>query len=493
LAKLLIHLFTAQGYGYFRDEFYYLACANHLDYGYVDQPPLSIYLLYISRALLGDSLLALRFLPAVAGALTVWFTGLITERLGGNRLAILISGISVIAAAVYLSLDHFYSMNAFDILFWTLSAYFLLRALQGPSPLSWILLGLVLGLGLMNKISILWFGAGMLAGLLLTRHRRHLLTPWPYICAAIAFLIFSPYILWQTQHDWATIEFMRNATLNKMAENKPLDFVKEQILQMNPFTFPVWLSGLGYLLFSKARRNEMVLALIYISVFLILISSGSARSEYLSASYTMLYAAGGVFIADFASRKQLAWLPYAVAAVVGLSIIVILPFAIPVLPVEKYIEYQKAFGIEPSTAERKEVGALPQFYADMFGWEEQVAEVARVFKSLPEEERRKAGIFGNNYGQAGAIDLLGKRYGLPRAISNHNNYWIWGPQGFSGEVMIIIGGDAEDHSRSFEEVEQAGMVRCKYCMPYENNKPIYVCRKVKAAPEELWAQIRHYD
>ncbi|TDI13316.1 MAG: phospholipid carrier-dependent glycosyltransferase, partial [Acidobacteria bacterium] len=239
--KLVLHLVTHRGYGMFRDEYYYLACAERLAWGYVDHPPFSIFLLWIVRNLLGDSLLAVRLLPALAGAATVLLVGLMARRLGGGLFAQSLAMVGALAAPIYLALDHFYSMNAFDLVFWALAAYLILLLVQGAGVRVWLLLGAVLGLGLMNKISILWLGFGLLVGLLVTQRRRWLLTPGPWLAAGLAVLLFLPYILWQVGNDWPTVEFIRNASGQKMLEVKPLDFMLSQLRVMNPAVAPLWL------------------------------------------------------------------------------------------------------------------------------------------------------------------------------------------------------------------------------------------------------------
>jgi hypothetical protein len=493
-AKLLIQLLTAQGYGYFRDEFYYLACADHLAFGYVDQPPLSIFLLWLVRSLIGDSVFALRLLPAVAGAVTVWLVGLITRELGGRGFAQALAMLAAIAAPIYLALDHIYSIHA--LVFWPLAALMLIRVLRDPSRDRWLILGLVLGLGLQNKISILWLGFGILVGLLLTRQRRLLTTSGPWLAGGVAFLVFLPHLVWQVLHDWPTLEFMARATGEKMAAKSALPFLAEQIRVVNPTTLPIWLAGLGFLLLARSVERFRPLAWIWITVFLLLILSGSSRASYLAPAYTWLFAAGAVFWEGLCERLRVPigqLLRPALVAPVVISGIVLSPMALPVLAVEDYVAYSQALGFEPSTEERKELSELPQFYADMHGWQSIVDTVADVYDTLSPEEQEVAAVFTGNYGEAGAIDLLGRKHGLPVAVSGHNNYWLWGPRGRTGEVAIGIGGSREYLEDIFEEVELAARTDCGYCMPYENDQPVWVCRRLRAPIKELWPELKHFD
>jgi len=495
-AKLLIHLLTAQGYGYFRDELYYLACADHLAFGYVDQPPLSIFLLWLVRSLFGDSVFALRLLPAVAGAVTVWLVGLITRELGGRGFAQALAMLAAIAAPIYLALDHVYSMNALDLVFWPLAVLLLIRVLQEPSQNRWLLLGLVLGLGLQNKISILWLGFGILVGLLLTRQRRLLATPGPWLAGGVALLVFLPYLVWQVLHDWPTLEFMARATGEKMAAKSALSFLAEQIRVLNPTTLPIWLAGLVFLLTAKTVERFRPLAWIWITVFLLLVLSGSSRANYLAPAYTWLFAAGAVFWEGLCERLRVPFgqlLRPALIAPLVISGVVLSPMALPVLAVENYVAYSQALGFAPSTDERKELAELPQFYADMHGWESIVETVASVYDTLSPEEQNVAAFFTGNYGEAGAIDLLGRSRGLPVTVSGHNNYWMWGPRGRTGEVVIGIGGSEEYLGEIFEKVELAARTDCGYCMPYENDQPVWVCRGLRKPIEELWPELKHFD
>lgn len=489
-AKLLIHLFTSIGYGYFRDEFYYLACADHLAWGYVDHPPLSIFVMWFWRALFGDSMFAIRFLPAVAGSIAVFLAIQIVHRLNGGPFAQLLAGTAMIVAPIYLAIDSFYSMNAFDLIFWSLAIYILLRILQGENDRNWIFLGLALGFGLLNKISVLWLGIGIFGALLLTLHRRVLLTKGPWIAALIAALLFSPYIFWQIRNGWPTLEFMHNATSYKMASISPLEFFAGQILALHPLTFPIWLIGLIDLIRKKDVRP---LGLMYLIVFIILIINRASRVEYLSPAYPILFASGAVTLERWISIRNLQWLRPAYVALLIIGGAITTPLVLPLLPVEQYIRYSSALGMKPSTEERKEVGKLPQFFADRHGWDAMVADVAKVYQSLSPSDQAQCGIYAQNYGEAGAIALLGKKYHLPKALCGHNNYWFWGPGNFHGNVMIVIGGDPADHKQSFEEVKQAGVIECGYCMPYENHNPIFLCRGLKVDPKLVWPRVRHFD
>jgi hypothetical protein len=495
LLKLVIHLGTNAfaSYGIFRDELYYIACSNRLALGYVDHPPLSIYLLSLSRLIFGESLFAIRLFPAFAAAFTVLLTGLLVRKLGGGKSAVILAALAVMLAPIQLGMNTVYSMNCFDILLWALLAYIVILIVKENKPKWWIVLGILMGLGLLNKIGMLWFGFGFFLALLLTKLRRYLLTKWPWIAGVLAFLIFSPFIIWNIMHDFAHLEFIRNARMLKYAGVSAKDFVLGQILLQNPVALPLWLAGLYFFFFHKDGKKFRILGIIYTVAFLILLISGHSKPEYLSPAYPMLFAGGAVLFERLFSRKYWRWLKLAAPAVIAISGILLAPLALPILPVEKFIKYSVFLGMGPSTYEEKELAQLPQYFADMFGWENMAATVARVYHSLPTEEKSKTIIFAQNYGEAGAIEYYSKKYDLPTVISSHNNYWLWGYGDDAAEVYIFLGGESDDYLKHIFQVEQAATIRCEYCMPYENNLPVYVCRNKKIKISEIWEFMKHYE
>ncbi len=490
LAKLLLHVASAPGYGYFRDEFYYLACADRLAWGYVDHPPLSIAVLAGVEMLFGDSLYAIRSVPAIAGAATILLVGLITRRMGGAHFAQSLAMLAALIAPIYLALDHFYSMNALDVLIWAAVAYALVELLAGGSPRIWLVVGALLGLGLLNKISVLWLGLGLLVGLLATERRAWLKTRWPWLAAGLALLILSPHVAWQMSHGFPTAEFIQRATSEKMTSVSLLGFMKGQLRALHFLNAPIWLAGLGVLLFGAQGSRFRMLGWTYLTVFGLLAWSGSSRAGYLSPAYTWLFPAGALLIE---SRLRSRTMRASIFAALALGGILMAPAALPLLPVDTYIRYARSLGIEPGTEERKEVGALSHFYADMHGWDSIVGTIAGAYRDLSEEERQRAVIFTSNYGEAGAVDLLGRAHGLPRATSGHNNYWLWGPGEAKGDVVILMAGSREDLEQSCADVRLAATTDCGYCMPYENRRPIWVCRGFARPLGEVWPTLKHFD
>ncbi|HEU4533661.1 MAG TPA: glycosyltransferase family 39 protein, partial [Polyangiaceae bacterium] len=376
LVKLAVQLAALPGYGYFRDELYYIACSERLAWGYVDHPPFAVALLKAVRLALGDSLWALRVVPAFAGALLVFLAGEAAVALGGGAAAGAIACAAVLGAPVLLGMDHFWSMNAFDGLFWAASVLLFARAWRAPSPRAWAALGAAFGLGLLNKASLLWLGAGFGVALAASREGRRLLrTPGPYLAALVAALPIAPHLAWQVEHGWPTLEFARNALAEKYKAHSPLGFLLEAALMLGPASAPLWLAGP----LAALRRPGLgrALGVAWLTVLGVLAFSKSGKAEYLSAGFFLAASLGAVELERALARpgrRGPSSRAVAVAAVALLGAqLALAPLALPLLPVPRYLAYAAALGIEPSTSENKELGALPQFFADMHGWPEQVA------------------------------------------------------------------------------------------------------------------------
>jgi Dolichyl-phosphate-mannose-protein mannosyltransferase len=492
LATLLLHVLADVNYGYFRDELYFLACGRHLDWGYVDQPPLVAAIAAFSRWLLGDSLRAIRFFPALAAAGKVLLTGLIARELGGRRYAQVLACVAVIAAPAYLGIDHLLTMNAFEPLFWMGCAYVAIRIIKGGSPKLWLVFGALAGLGLENKYSMLFFGFAFVVGLVLTPQRKALLNPWIWLGGVVAFLIYYPNFLWEVRHHWPMFEILSN--IQHSSKNTPvslLSFFLSQLLLMEPLAAPLWLTGLAWLFFSKAAKPFRLLGWTFAVLFATFVLL-HGKVYYLAPAYPMLFAAGGIVTENWIERRGTAWLKTAIVDILVAAGGILAPFAIPILPVESYIAYQKALHLEPPRTEQHKMGPLPQGYADMFGWPEMVGKVAEVYGKLTPQEKSKCAIFAQNYGEAGAIDFFGPKYGLPHALSGHNNYFLWGPGQYTGDVMIVMGDRREVLEKYFDSVELGAVFENPYVMPYENDMPIWICRGAKIPLKELWPRVKVY-
>jgi hypothetical protein len=494
--KLAMELPYATAYGYFRDELYYLACARRLAWGYVDHPPLSVAILAGVRSFAGEGLLAIRLVPALVGAVVIGLTAALTKRFGGGTLAQGLAGLAVLAAPEYMASSHVYSMNSLDVLFWTLAALFAARALLADGPKDqrgtpWVMLGLTLGLGLENKLSMLWYMGGLFVGIAVTPSRAWLKTRWPWVAGGIALVLIAPYAAWEQTHGWPTREFMHNASTEKMASISPWAFFWGQVESMSILSAPLWLLGLGALLTSQRLARWRALGVAFVCVFLLLVVNGKSRVGYLAPAFPPLFAAGAAFADEWLSARSWAY-PVCAGAMIVCGAIAA-PFAVPVMPVYEFERYAERLGQTPHSDEKKEMGALPQFYADMFGWKELTENVAVVYGSLTDEERRDAAIYASNYGEAGAIELFGAEAYLPTPISGHNNYWLWGPRGASGRVVILVGSSPDRWRSRCESVEVAAVVSHSLVMPYEAQLPISVCRSTKVPLEEMWPKLQHYE
>lgn len=480
-------------YGYMSDELYYLDCAAHLAWGYVDHPPLSLAVLAAGRSLLGDSLLALRWWPALAHGGTLVLTALLARELGGERRAQGLAGLAVLASPAFLGLSGFYSMNAFEPVLWTGAALLVARIVTGAPPATWLALGLVLGLGLLNKISTLWFGLGLAVGLLLTPCRAWLATPWPWLAGALALAIFAPHVAWQLQHDWPTVEFIRNATSEKMVPKSPLGFVRDQVLVMHPLMLPLWAAGLVHCFATAAGRPFRVLAWIWITVFTLLLASGSGRATYLAPAYPILLAAGAVAFERIAQARRWRWLPVTAAVVFALAGAAGAPLAVALLPPERYVGYERALGLSAPVEQQDELGPMPLHYALRFGWDEMLAALERAQASLSPAEREQAVVLAPWFGAAGAINFFGPERGLPRAISGHNNYWLWGPGDTGAEVLLALTSTDTALRDRYHDVERVAELDCRHCMPFVDRLAVYVCRSPRRPIADWWPEVKRFE
>lgn len=494
IPALILHLIAIKGYGYFRDELYYLACANHLDFGYVDQPPLSLVLLKAIRIVLGDSLVALRILPVLGAALFILLTGLMARELGGKKFAIALSCTAAFAPLGNFFIFNFYSMNFLDLLFWAALILIVLRIVKTGNrhPKYWLLFGLIAGLGLQNKISILFIGFGLAVGIVLSKERKHLKSKYLWFGVGIAALLFLPYIIWNMSHGWPTLEFIENASQYKNVPVNPLQFLLGQVLYNNPIAILVWLPGLWYFFFNKEGKTYRLFGWMYLAIY-ILFTLQHAKDYYLTGIYPILFAGGAVLLESRFEKLRWNWpKPVLILIIISTSLF-LCPITLPILPAETTAAFVKSLGLSGYAQERQRIGPLPQHFADMHGWEEMVEKVARAYDTLSPEEKKSCIIYGRNYGEAGAVDFFGKKYGLPPAFSGHNSYFFWPPQkGYKANVIIIIGGSKEDHEKNLDSVTEVDRTACPYCMPYENNRPIYIGRGFKHSLEEIWPSVKDF-
>jgi len=496
IAKLIFHIYFNNRYGYFRDEFNYIACGDHLVWGYVDQPPLIPFLIHMSRAMLGDSLRAIRFIPALASSLLVVQTALIARELGGRRYALLLSAITVVIAPQYLSNASLLGTNCLEPNLWMGCAYFVILAIKRNDPRYWFWFGVVAGIGLEEKYSIALFGFGVVVGLLLTEHRRVLLNKWIWLGGLAAFLIFLPNLLWNIHYDWPFLQLMRGIRAEGRDVVLPAgQYFFQQTLLVNPLTAPIWITGLLTLLFSSRLKPYRVLGISYLvcyTAFFLL----HGKNYYLAPIYPMLLATGAVVIESALSgagaparQARLNWLKPVIVLILLASGAHLAPVVVPILSPNRFLAYAKTLPFKLPVMEHSHArAALPQWYSDQFGWQEIVGETAVAWNKLGPNERADCGIFAQDYGQAGAIDFLGRSYGLPKSLSGHQTWYLWGPRGYSGNCMIVLDDSRENLEALWSNVEFVG-TSADNAYALEKNIDVFICRGSKfATMADLWVK-----
>ena len=489
----MVQAALATSYGYFRDELYFLACSDHLAAGYVDFAPLSAWVLHFNRVLLGDSLHALRLLPALAFGSEIALTGYIARELGARRWGILLSCLSVLIAPVILGNGTRFAMNAFESLFWMGCVYCLLLAVNREKPQYLLGCGVLLGLGLENKHSTAFFLGALAVGLLLTPQRRLLTTKWFWLGAAIVALIALPNVIWQVQHHFPTLEDLRNVkATHKNIELPPVRFLLQQIMMLNPLTDLVWIPGLAFLLFLGKGKTYRFLGFTYL-FFLAVMMILHGKDYYLAPIYPMLFAAGGTLWEVLTEpRPRLRWVRRALPISVIAAGLVSAPIVLPILPPDKIVPYMESLGLKVSRTETTMTGLLPQHFADEFGWPEMVASVAGVYNTLPPEQRAKTAILAGNYGGAGAIDFFGPWYSLPKSISAHQNYYYWGPREYTGESVILLEWELKDAQHWCGSVQEGPKNAPYYGMGWEHYT-ILICRDFKKPLAEAWPRLKTWN
>jgi len=496
------------GYGIFRDEMYYLMCGRRLAFGYVDQPPMVALQARLTEILFGyDHMATLRLISGIAGAAKVFLTGALVWAIGlaigtgSRRFAAALAMLGVIGAGVYMGIDSYLSMNSFDPVIWMTCTLALIRiATVYETPGSerlvrfwWIVLGVSAGLGLENKASEVFYLVPVLIALLLSPQRKMLASRWFGVSVLVIVALGLPNLLWQIHYHFPTLEWLVDVShTDKDVKLPPLQFLNAQFMMLTPWTIVLWLSGVIWLLVSKAAKPLRFLGVLYL-VFLPMMMALHAKDYYLAPIYPVYFAAGAVWRLP-ANRRSgfrngLAGV-YAVLLVLGT--LLILPLSMPVLTPQRFLAFTKALHFQPKDSENHAATILPQFYADRFGWQEMVEKVGRIYNSLPPEERAVTGIFAGNYGQASAINVLGAKYGLPVAISGHQNYWLWGWHGYTGQEMIIITeATPAEMAQYYASCNVADVRDNPLAMPWEKG-PIYLCHGRITSYAADWKDEKYY-
>jgi len=483
LARILLHTLTNGQYGFHRDELGMLDNARHLDWGYVDYPPVTPFIVRAAYELFGSSLVGLRFFSAVAQSSVMVLAGLMARELGGARWAQIVAALAVAISPQSLAHGAMFQYVTFDYLWWVLLAYLVIRLLKSEDPRWWLAIGATIGLGMMTKYTIAFYVAGIVTGVLLTRNRRYLVSPWLWSGAALSLLIFLPNLIWQVQHNFISLDFLSDIHARDVRIGRTDGYLIEQVLYPNPFTIPLWITGLYFYLFAPAGQRYRPLGWMFVVPFaLFLIAQG--RGYYLSPAYPMLVAAGVVVMERWLVSLSAvrAWLVQGITWVVlvvgGAAFAAI---ALPIAPVNS--------GLWDLTSE------IHDGFTEEIGWQELTETVAGIYAKLPAEEKSQVGILTGNYGEAGAIDLYGPAYGLPEAISGINTYWLRGYGDPPPQTLILIGFQRNDAERIFQMCDLAGHVTNRYGVLNEETRDhpdLFVCRGLRQPWNEFWKRFRNF-
>jgi hypothetical protein len=479
-------------FGPFIDELYYVSCAKRLAWGYVDHPPLAMAVLRVALEVLGDSLWTLRAVAATVGAGVVYLTGRLAGRLGASPYGQAVACVAVVSAPLLQVLFGFYSMNAFELLFWLGLGIVLIEIARSNDPRWWLAFGGIAGLALLTKHTVTTFVAALAVAMALTPARRHAASPWLWAGAIVAVLTALPNVLWQQANDWVSLEFYRNAALYKNNPASPGEVLIQQVLFMSPGVFPVTIAGLLFLWKRREAGDLRHLALQFAVMLALLVWSAQSRPDRIAGLYPLVFAAGGVLIGEWAHRHR--WVRWGVPVWLVLWGAVLLPIGTPVLSPEATSDHLARLGIEIQTerGEGKRT-ALPQHFADRLGWLRLVDDVAAVRDTLPPGERDEVPVFAQSYGQASAIDWLGADRALRRVHAVHNTWHLWGPPAKNPPVAIVLGDRRARLEQLFAEVTEARRHHCGACMPWRNDMPIWIVRGPKIDIRAAWREWGKYE
>ncbi len=454
-------------YGFHRDELYFIVAGRRLDWGFVDQPPLTPLLARVSELVLGLSPTALRILPAMAVGLVSVVTAVMARRFGAGRGGQVFAAFTSGFTGVLLGVGHLLSTAAFDYALWTLGLCFFVMILDGADPRGWLALGATIGVGMQNKYTIGFFAVALLVGLLATERRSLLASPFAWLGVALAVVIALPNLIWQVANDWPQLEM---ATALRARGDGPLAFVLQQpLLASPPIAIPA-VAGLWWLVRSEAARRWRPIPVAYALLFLSFLLTGG-KAYYLAPMFSVLLAAGGVWF----HYLTVGW-RRSMKAVVALGAVGSVLVALPVLPIERA-------GMFDATGE---VG-------ETVGWPLLIEDIEAVYTSIPPGQREKTIVFTGSYGEAGAVDVLGPDAGLPGAASGHNNYWIWGPPPEHGPI-IAIGDVTAVLSAICPDIEEVAVLGNPYGVENEVvGKTLLLCLEPSGQLADIWDETRHFN
>jgi hypothetical protein len=484
LARFVMHMLANGQYGFHRDELAMLDYARHLDWGFVDFPPLGPFVMRVSYELFGSSLAGVRLFGALAQSLAMLLTGLMARELGGSRWAQIVAAAAAGIAPWSLLLGSVLVYSTLDYLWWVLIAYLVIRLLKSENPIWWLAIGSAIGLGMQTKYSMVFLIAGIVAGVILTRARRYLLSPWLWAGVLLAVLIFLPNLAWQAQHDFISLDFLSSIHARDIRVGRTDTFLKDQAyISANLATIPLWILGLGFYFFAPAGRRYHLLGWMFV-IPLALFYVTKGRGYYMAPAYPMLLAAGSVWVGKWVASLS-TWKARLLQGVTWVSLaagfIVFSSLALPLAPV--------------NTPWWRTVTDINTEFKEEIGWPELVGTVARIYAALPAEEQAVTGILTGNYGEAGAINLYGPAYGLPEAISGVNTYWLRGYGDPAPQTVIVLGENLNYTYQFFKSCDFAGRITNRYSVMNEETREhanILICRGLRKPWSEMWKTMLHF-
>jgi Dolichyl-phosphate-mannose-protein mannosyltransferase len=476
-ACFLLHCLTNGRYGFHRDELATLDDAAHLAWGYVAYPPLTPFLARVAVELFGATTVAVRLFAALAQSLVVLLTGLIAREIGGSPRAEGIAAFAVLVSPVSMSAGHLFQYVSFDFLWSVLLVYFVVRLLNSNDPRWWIAAGGAAGLGLMTRYTIAWLIAGLTVGFLLTPARRHLRSWWLAGGMALALPLVLPNLMWQASHHFISLEFLRSIHARDVRIGRTDGFLWKQLLvPAHPFTIPLWIAGLYFYFREPEGQRYRALGWTFAAA-LILFAAVRARDYYSAPLYPMLLAGGAVLSVRWARwARGLTYAGLAAALAMGVALI------LPVAPIGSRW-YQASSNVNGDLREE-------------IGWRDLVKTVAEIRDTLPAGERATAGILTGNYGEAGAIDLYGGPYGLPKALSGANSFWLRGYGDTPPHPLIVVGLSPKFAQANFTTCESKGSISNRFGVANEEtefDKYLWVCRGLRDPWPEFWKKIKAWE
>lgn len=482
------------GYEYFIDEFYYIACANNPAFGYVDHPPLAPLILMVYKFIFGESLYSLRFLAALASSVTVFLSGLIAKQLGGNKFAQSFASFCIIVTPVFFAIGSFYSMNVFEPLLCLIVIYYLIKMIKDENTKYWINIGIVFGLLILNKHTAGLFVIFFILALLLTNYRKYLFTKHFLYCVLITFVLFFPNLIWQIQNNYPSLEFYVNNVTKKNVAMPFAEYIIFQIIAYNPLVFIISFAGAIFLFVNKNIKPFKVLGLIFFLIFLFFLITRNGRVDRSSFGYICVIPAGAILLEDLIIKIKQRWMYYTFASLMFLFFILFIPLLVPYLSYENSERLTNFIGLN-TEIEKGKKPLIPQMIADRIGWKEKVDMVGKIYLTFSEEERNKIIISADNYGNAGSLELYGKKYGFKNVVCGHNNYYLWSKNRLNGDIVLMLTNkrSIKGLKEAYEIVDTTNVLFDNiYCSPHERNLTVYICKKPKYPKEELLEHGRFY-